>query len=225
MPNPVTWKFKYALLTYSQCDGLDPFEIVEKLSQLRLECIIGRELHGDGGLHLHAFVDAGNRVFRSRRVDCFDVGGFHPNVQHVHRTPWLSYDYAIKEGDVVAGAAERPSERAGRVGRAGDAWSEIMAAETRDEFQQLCMDLAPRDFAVAFSSLQRYADWRYRVDHEPYRHPPAIEFNAERVAGVYEWFERSVARRTPGSKLPLFLNGHAALKGREWAQPLTSKLG
>lgn len=213
MPNPVTWKFKYALLTYSQCDGLDPFEIVNKLSELRLECIIGRELHSDGGLHLHAFVDAGNRVFRSRRTDCFDVGGFHPNVQHVARTPWLSYDYAIKEGDVVAGAAERPPERSGGLGRPGNAWAEIMAAETRDEFQQLCMDLAPRDFAVAFSSLQRYADWRYRVEHEPYRHPTAIEFDEARVAGVYDWYERNVARRTPGCKSIFFFEWTCGPKG------------
>ncbi|UJO02125.1 Rep [Molossus molossus associated gemykibivirus 5] len=109
MPNAVTWKFRYALLTYAQCGDLDPWAIVHLFTGLRAECIVGREAHQDEGIHLHVFVDFG-RVFRSRRTDAFDVEGRHPNVQHVNRTPWVAYDYAIKEGDVVAGGAERPPE-------------------------------------------------------------------------------------------------------------------
>ena len=53
----MTFRFaaKYGLLTYAQSDGLDPFAIVNHLGDLGLECIVGRELHDDGGTHYHAF--------------------------------------------------------------------------------------------------------------------------------------------------------------------------
>ena len=63
---------RYALLTYAQCGDLCPFTIVDLLSTMGAECIIGREHHQDGGIHLHVFVDFG-RKYRSRRADTFDV--------------------------------------------------------------------------------------------------------------------------------------------------------
>ena len=98
---------RYALLTYAQCGDLCPFTIVDLLSTMGAECIIGREHHQDGGIHLHVFVDFG-RKYRSRRADTFDVGGFHPNISQSYGTPEKGYDYACKDGDVVAGGLDRP---------------------------------------------------------------------------------------------------------------------
>ena len=39
---------RYALLTYAQCGDLCPFTIVDLLSTMGAECIIGREHHQDG---------------------------------------------------------------------------------------------------------------------------------------------------------------------------------
>lgn len=200
MPNPVLFKFRYALLTYSQCDGLDPFDILIRLSELRLECLIGREAHQDGGIHYHAFVDAGERTFRSRVVGVFDVAGHHPNVQHVGRTPWLAYDYVCKEGDVVYGGATRPRQEGDGVVRTSVNWAQIMGAETREEFFQLLLDLAPRDLGTSFTSLSKYADWRYRDDPAPYVHPSNIEFNLERVEGIYSWARENLGRSVHGGK-------------------------
>lgn len=197
MPNNVTWKLRHAILTYSQCDGLDPWKIVEHLAGLSAECLIGREHHEDGGLHLHAFVDFG-RVYRSRRPDVFDVEGFHPNVRHVGRTPWLAYDYCIKEGDVVAGGAERPAERRTGVSRADEVWTEILAAETREEFFHLCQQLAPGRLCTSFTSIRAFADWRYRVDPEPYQHPDGLNFSEEKVGLLHEWAEENLGRNTGG---------------------------
>ena len=102
--NMSTFRFqaRYALLTYAQCGDLDPFAVVNHLAELGAECIIGRENHSDGGLHLHAFVDFG-RKYRTRNTRAFDVQGCHPNVSPSRGTPEEGFDYAIKDGDVVAG--------------------------------------------------------------------------------------------------------------------------
>lgn len=175
---------RYALLTYAQCGDLDPFAIVDHLSALGAECIIGRESHADSGTHLHAFVDFG-RKFRSRRSDIFDVNGFHPNLSSSYRNPAGGYDYAIKDGDVVAGGLERPptTERPEKQNN----WHEIIMAETREEFFESARRLDPRALVTSFSQLEKYADWRYRVDPEQYRHNPEHHFDTGRYPELDEW--------------------------------------
>lgn len=199
MPNPIKFKLQYALLTYAQCGDLDPWSVVDHLAGLRAECIIGRENHEDGGIHLHAFVDFGGKTFRSRRADVFDVGGRHPNVQHVGKTPWLVYDYAIKEGDVVAGGAERPVEHQRSISRSDDVWAEIMGATTADEFFKLCTRLAPRSLCVSFNSLQAFAAWKYRVDPAPYQHPDGLRFKEDAVAELDAWAQANIGGTRRGT--------------------------
>lgn len=175
---------RYALLTYAQCGALDPWEVNNHLAELGAECIIAREEHADGGTHLHAFVDFG-RKFRTRRSDVFDVGGCHPNISPSYGTPEKGFDYAIKDGDIVAGGLERPNGKA--VSSSRDPWSTIIMAESRDEFFQLCADLAPRSLCTAFNSLSKYADWKYRVDPEPYRHDPSYQFDLGGFPELLQW--------------------------------------
>ncbi|AIF34850.1 RepA [sewage derived gemykibivirus 2] len=198
MPNAVTWKLRYGIVTYAQCSDLDPWKVVDMFATISAECIIGREYHEDGGIHLHCFVDFG-RIFRSRRVDVFDVEGRHPNVQHVGRTPWVAYDYCIKEGDVVAGAAERPKERRVGLSKPDEIWTEIMAATDRETFFYLCQQLAPRSLCLSFNSITAFAEWKYRVDPEPYQHPDGIEFLEDRVGELHRWAEANLGLRTGGT--------------------------
>lgn len=183
-----TFRFyaRYALLTYAQCGGLDPFAIVSHIGDLGGECIIGREAHSDGGTHLHAFVDFGRR-FQSRRAAVFDVGGFHPNISITKRDPQVHYDYAIKDGDVVAGGLERPAPDA----NAGveNKHHQIVLAPTRAEFFEAVRDLDPRLLLTSFPSLEKYADWHYRVDPEPYRHDPEYEFDTSQFPELNQWVE------------------------------------
>ena len=105
---PFRFQAKYGLLTYAQCGDLDPFAVVTRLSELGAECIVGREIHEDGGIHLHAFFSfEKKRNLKNERI--FDVEGVHPNIQASYGTPEKGYDYAIKDGDVVGGGLERPS--------------------------------------------------------------------------------------------------------------------
>lgn len=160
---------RYGLFTYAQCGSLDPWEVSNHFSTLGGECIIGREEHADGGTHLHAFVD-----FQSRkrfRIQSFaDVCGFHPNIVRSRGTPWDGYDYAIKDGEVVAGGLARPEQRESVLSK-NECWSTILDAETRDEFFALVRELAPADLAKCYPSLARYADWQYAVVVPPYSGP------------------------------------------------------
>ena len=125
---------RYVLLTYSQCGDLDPWVVHDLIVGYPAECIIGREDHADGGTHLHAFVDFGRRV-NIRDPRRFDVEGFHPNIQPCGRTPQKMLDYAIKDGDVVAGGLDPTIDSA--IQGSSDVWSRIANAPTVDEFWDL----------------------------------------------------------------------------------------
>jgi len=212
---------RYALVTYAQCGGLDPFTVCSHFAELRAECIIGRETHADGGIHLHAFVDFG-REYSTRNPRQFDVEGCHPNVLPGRRTPEKMWDYATKNGDIVAGGLERPS--GGTVHGTGDEWSEIIMATTRDEFFELCQKLAPRALACSFNSLRAYADWKYRPIRTPYSTPAGLHFNTRDVPGLDRWVSENLEGYDPGvRKKSLILIGPSRLGKTMWARSLRQK--
>lgn len=143
------------------------------------------------------FVDFGKK-FSTRRTSCFDVDGRHPNIERVGRTPWKAYDYAIKDGDVVCGGAERPEESRSGNGETDHKWSRIADAETADEFWELCRTLDPRALCINFGNLQRYADWKFRPVPTPYTHPRSITFTDGDSDGRDDWLSQSQI----GSGLP-----------------------
>ena len=175
---------RYVLFTYAQCGDLDPFEVSDHFTSLEAECIIGRESHEDGGTHLHVFVDFG-RKFRTRRVDLFDVGGFHPNISASRGKPEEGYDYAIKEGDVVAGGLERPTPTGDR--GSGIDWSILLSAGDRDECLRLARIHAPSLYWRSFNSLYAAATWYYTTPPEPYRHPEDFQFTLDEYPELDEW--------------------------------------
>ena len=99
----------------------------------------------------------------------FDVDGVHPNISPTHSTPQAGFDYACKDGDAVAGGLGRPD--AGKIAGERSKWHDIMDAESREEFYQLCMELDPRSLCISFGNIEKFLDWRYREDPEPYQHP------------------------------------------------------
>lgn len=197
---PFQFHARYALLTYPQCDGLDPFQVSDHLSSLGGECIVAREDHRDGGSHLHAFVDFG-KPFRSRRTDVFDVGGYHPNISPTKQTPSAGYDYACKDGDICAGGLARPPDT---IPSKSAGYDEIFDAATRDEFFERCREFAPRLLLGSFGSLCKYADWRFRVDPEPYRHDDSLRFNLEPFPELLGWASGALGDQRSVSTLFLF---------------------
>lgn len=192
---PFRFSAKHVLLTYSQCGELDPHSVVCHLADLGAECIIGRETHSDGGLHLHAFAMFG-RKFSSRNERIFDVGGRHPNIQNITVTPEKAYDYAIKDGEVVGGGLERPSRAV--VSNSSEKWAAIVAAETRDDFFRLAGELDPKALCCSFTSLRTYADWRYREDAEPYSTPGGISFDTDGIPELDDWVSCNLVGNSVG---------------------------
>ncbi|AXB22630.1 replication associated protein [Alces alces faeces associated genomovirus MP157] len=180
---PFDFHSRYGLFTYAHVDELDPFCIVEHFSSLGGECIVAAERYPTGpGVHYHVFTDFG-RKFRSRRVDCFDVAGFHPNIVASRGTPEAGYDYAIKDGDVVAGGLERPSgvEPDTRETK----WHRITSAATREEFFHLLRTLDPKSLVTNHRSCIAFADWQYRVEPTPYATPNGV-FNLAEYGDLSE---------------------------------------
>jgi len=167
---PFDFYCRYGLFTYSQSTGLDPFEVSNHFTELGAECIIGQEEHVDGGTHLHVFADWGRRR-RFRSASFADVLNYHPNISPSRGTPAVGWDYATKDGNVVAGGLERPNGSSDGVLRKDATWHTIMDACTRDEFFALVRELAPSDLAKCFTSLTKYADWRYAAPELDLRRP------------------------------------------------------
>lgn len=188
---------RYALLTYPQCGHLDPFAVVNHLAGLGAECIIGRENHADGGIHLHAFIDFG-RKYRTRDQRAFDVEGCHPNVSPSSGTPEKGYDYAIKDGDIVAGGLERP--HGGRVDPTRDVWPQIINAENESEFWSLCESLAPRALVTQFTQLRAFAAWKFPPIKIPYETPQGVNIDTSWVAELPNWVSENLNREPCGGK-------------------------
>lgn len=183
---------RYGLFTYAQCGELDAFLVMDMFSTLGAECIIARELHEDGGIHLHCFVDFGRR-YRSRSSAIFDVGGYHPNVVASRGTPDQGYAYAIKDGDVICGGLGKPD---GVTRRKGDSstdtkWAEITSAVDRAEFWRLLHELDPKSAACNYNSLAKYADWRFKPVPPVYVSPVGVTFCGGEVDGRDDWLSQS----------------------------------
>ena len=187
---PFAFSAKYALLTYPQCGDLSPHRVVELLAKLGGSCIVGRENHKDGGIHLHVFVDFG-RKFRSRKANIFDVDNRHPNIAPSRGTPEKGYDYAVKDGDIVAGDLKRPEPRRVGDGSTVEKWTSITNAENREEFWELVHRMDPKSAACSFSQLSKYADWKFAIDPPDYEHPTGVEFFGGDVDGRHDWLQQS----------------------------------
>ena len=66
---------------------------------------------------------------------------------HLRTTPQAGFDYACKDGVIVAGGLARPD--AGKIARTGDHWHDIVRAESREDFSTYCARLLQDSYAVA----------------------------------------------------------------------------
>lgn len=197
MPS-ITFNARYFLLTYSHIEnGLDPFDVVAHFTRLGAECIVAKEVYPTGdGFHYHVYADF-DRKFRSRRVDVFDVGGFHPNVEPSRGNPTAGFDYCIKDGDVVAGGLSRPEPGGSHVSTQ-EKWAEITSAATRDEFFELLEKLDPQRMVCNFTAIWKFADWRYKVEPNQYATPDGI-FDFTDYPDIERW-KASLSREPNGGE-------------------------
>lgn len=199
--NELRFHSRYGLFTYPQCRGLCEWAVLDHFTELGAECIIGREDHVDGGTHLHVFADFG-RKRRFRAVRSFDVEGFHPNVQPSRGNPGAGYDYATKDGNIVAGGLERPEQHPSSRGdnaSKGEIYAELVSIEDSDTFWKRCQELAPELLLRNFTSIQAFAGWKFRPRQREYTTPAGIEFDLGDFPELSEWRHGNLGESTGDS--------------------------
>ncbi|AJC52529.1 replication-associated protein [bromus associated gemycircularvirus 1] len=215
---------RYALLTYAQCGELSADAVGEFLQGMGFSCVVGREDHQDGGVHLHCFVDFG-RKRRFRRVDVFDVEGRHPNISPSKGTPAKGYDYAIKDGRIEYCSLDRPgpAEKSGTI----EKWSRITSASDRESFWDLVHELDPKSAACCHTQLQKYCDWKFAVIPAKYEHPPGITFFGGDLDGRDDWLQQSgigLGEPLLGICLSICVYGESRTGKTLWARSLGSHI-
>lgn len=192
---------RYVLITYAQAGAdFDYWLVLDRFASLGAECIISRELHADEGIHYHVFVDFG-RLFSSRKVDVFDVGGRHPNIQPIGKTPGKAWDYVCKDGDIVAGGLDRP-------GRDADwdpdnFWSAAANQGSSSEFLHFCDQLAPRDLIRGFTQFKAYSGWKWDDSRLAYEQPRGVVYHEESAEGLHEWVVQAAIGAGPTREVSL----------------------
>ena len=192
----MTFRFqaKYGLLTYAQSEGLDPFRIVEHLSNLGAECIVGRELHDDGGTHYHAFFMF-DRKFQSRNARVFDIDSYHPNILRGIKTPEQMYDYAVKDGDVCGGGLERPDPRGKSTQSTDEFWSNVFDAETKEETLRIARESGVGLFGRYFFQVRAIAEGKAIRSPLDYVSPPELEWELGPYPELSDWCSSYLGRR------------------------------
>lgn len=195
-----TFRFaaRYALLTYAQCDELDPFAIVDLCASFGAECIVGKESHGDGGVHYHAFVDFG-RKFQTRNARKFDIGRYHPNLQPSLGNPAGGWDYATKDGEIVGGGLQRPAESGMGDLESKEKWRLALLSPDRETFLASIAEFDPRTLCTSFVSLEKYCDWKYRPVREEYKSPTTIQLHDTSFFSLDQWVEDNI-KNTDGRR-------------------------
>lgn len=203
MPSP-QFKFKSALLTYSQVEDdtaaafLSPKEahFNHVASTLRPPVVyrLSREFHADGGTHYHVFLSFDQRVsFRNERT--LDFYGSHPNIKPIPRTPYLAFDYAGKDDDVIYEYGERPREPGASSGGRDGVYGDALSSETKEGFLEVISSGAPRDYVLYLGAIHAFADFHYSTPPPPYDSPP-FETNGE--WRVSDWLSQSGIGRERG---------------------------
>ena len=58
--------------------------------------------------------------------------------------------------------------------KSGSKWSEIILAESAEDFWRMCGEMDPRSLCCNFTSLQKYVEWKYRTDPAEYASPAGV---------------------------------------------------
>lgn len=194
------WSARYFMFTTSQ-SGIDwPYQkLIDLCEALGAKHRISRELHADGGYHFHAFVDF-ERKFEFENCHRFCVGEpsgnprpkcpvkTHCNILPITRTPFNTWDYVGKYGDIVSENCERPRARGSNVTR-DDMWTGSMALANEKEFLKDVQKHSARDYVLFNKQITTYARAAYS---NPQPQMPTIEEDGifihwERYPEVRKW--------------------------------------
>lgn len=183
---------KRILLTYSQVGpDFDTQSAVRLFGRLGARGVLAREQHRDGGIHYHAFI-LFDTTHHTRNAAEFDVGGAHPNIKAIRWTPQRAYDYVRKDGDIIWNNLDE-SDLDGSQSTSGRHWADIISSPDKTSFYDAIKTLDPRALVCSFPSIEKYADWAYRVTPEPYHSPTSwSDGDFTEWPELEEWYEENV---------------------------------
>lgn len=202
---------RYFLFTFPQSGHDWPYpNFVERIEALGGKHHICRERHGDGGYHFHCLVDF-ERKFDFENVHRFCVGTpkngqsrscpgqAHCNILPIRRTPYNTWDYVGKDGDIVSSNLERPPVRGGNVSR-DDLWSGSLALSNKKEFLEDLKKHSARDYVLFHRQITRFAEGVYNpiVADTPKIEEDGVYVHWERYPKAKQWvlesFSEPIAR-------------------------------
>jgi len=179
----------HVFLTYPQCP-LEREQLRDFFIRLEPLCkfYIARELHGDGNYHLHAYIHFGRRR-RWCSGDCFDVEGYHPNIQRPRSAKHV-VAYCAKDDDQPLAnftPGSLPGERS---------WANVLdEADGEASFLSLARQQFPRDYVLCNRQLLEFCAWYFpkvEVTYAGRRRDEFVEPNS-----LTEWVSENISQVYP----------------------------
>ncbi|AXB22594.1 replication associated protein [Alces alces faeces associated circular virus MP65] len=212
-------------LTYSQVgSGWDPQSLTDDLERLGAVHRLGKELHQDGGIHYHCYVDFGRPLeFENCHKFCYggppSAGcpkGGHCNILVIRRTPHHAWDYAGKDGDVISENCPRPLVVKGQSERKAE-WVYCLDATGFDNFYERIKDVDPASLVKSSFSVEHCAKRLFR-QRQPETFTPidGLQFHWESFPKVAQWVLRVLPddRQLVGGRRPSLILWGASLHGK-----------
>ncbi|UDN67448.1 replication-associated protein [robinz virus RP_212] len=203
----------HVFLTYPQC-SLEREGLRDFLRTLVPDCnyIIGRELHEDGSPHLHAYAHFGGRR-RFTGANCFDVEGFHPNIQKPRRAKdCIAYCRKEDATPLVSDGLD------GLCDPRGSGWADVLAVSSnKEEFLGLARERFPRDYVLSIERLLYFCEWRFGKDETVYSGRNRDAFREP--VSLTAWVNDNLLTRA----CSLVLIGESRWGKTQWARSLEEK--
>lgn len=166
-------------LTYPQC-GEDKSTLLTFLKSIFKHwtyICVSREVHQDGGLHLHALICCSKKTdIRGPRLD---FQGFHGNYQAA-RDVNATATYIKKDGDYQEEGSPPQKKRS---------YSELTECQTESEYWELAANGFARDFVLNHDKLEYFANKRFRTSHVPTYESP-FDTPATLPVTVQQWADQ-----------------------------------
>lgn len=200
-PGSFRCKNQRIFLTYSQVGhSWNPQPIIDSLNGLGATYRIGKELHQNGGVHYHCYVDFGRPYeFENCHKFCFGgppspkcPKGGHCNILVIRRTPHFAWDYAGKDGDVIADNSTRPLVSKGQSERRAE-WSHCLDAPSESDFYARIKEVDPAALCKSSQSIEHCAKRLFRSRKpETYGGVAGLVFDWESFPSVAQWVLRAL---------------------------------
>lgn len=178
---------KHLFLTYPQCP-LSKEEGLELLRPILLPfdpsyVCIASELHEDGNSHLHVLALL-RRKLNTRNARYFDLGAYHGNYQAA-RNPSDVRDYVTKDGNFLEEGEFEQRKR-----KRDEYYSEALAAQSREEAEEILRTNAPRDYFMGFGNISKCLDKVFSKTRDPYESSRKLsDFNLP--SSIWDWHSES----------------------------------